>query len=62
MGGFGLAELIVIVFIVFFTIVPIFVTYKIAKDKNRNAAGWTIAAIFFGWIATIIIAILPEIK
>jgi hypothetical protein len=35
-------------------------TYSIAKSKGRGVVLWTILAVFFSWIALLIVALLPR--
>lgn len=38
-------------------LLPLYINYKMAKDKNRNYKGWVLLAFFFGWLSTIILAV-----
>lgn len=58
-AGPGVGELFTIFFILTIP-VPWILSYKIAKKKNRSAGGWLVASLFFGWLALIIVALLPD--
>lgn len=39
-----------------------FVTYSIAKSKNRNEVVWAILGVLFGIFALIVVALLPKLE
>ena len=61
----GIPEMIIILFILFLLvvglIVPVVLTYKFAKKKNRNKTAWLIASILLSWPTFIVIALLPAV-
>lgn len=51
-------ELIVFLFVILiFWILPMAVSHKIAKQKNRNYRAWVVIAIFIGWLAPLILVL-----
>lgn len=45
-------------FIFFAWILPVILSFKKAEDFGRNKAAWTILAVLFGWIPTIVLLVL----
>lgn len=47
----------IIVYALFFWILPIYLARRIAKKKNRNYVAAMVWAVFFSWLAVIISAL-----
>jgi len=46
-----------LLFVFLFWVLPVIITYRDTKRKNRNYRLWTLFAVLFGWL-TAVIAIL----
>lgn len=53
--------LTVLTFIFLLWIVPIIITYRVSKRKNRNYRLWTFWSILFGWFVAIISLLLTKL-
>lgn len=50
----------IILLLIIFVVLPAYVNYRIAKDKNRNRRAWLLMGIVFSWWSTIILAVLTK--
>lgn len=44
----------------FFFALPMWITYRLAKEKHRNHRLWTISVLFFSWFSVILVTLLTK--
>ncbi len=52
-------EGVLLLFILLFWFLPAIATGVIASNRGRSGAGWFLLGVFLGWIALVIVLVLP---
>ena len=57
-GGFGLGSSLLLIFfiLVFWSLLPLIICYRVAERKRKDRGLWALLAIMFGWIAVLFLA------
>jgi len=55
-SGLGSALLLIFFILVFWSLLPLIICYRIAGRKGKGRGLWVLLAIIFGWIAVLVLA------